>query len=265
MCKDTLHWLLAGQIHYRVELIPSNAPNRPGLIMRPTGITIHNTGNAAPGANADMHATYFKSGAGGRNVSVHYVVDDHYVIQLLPLNEVGWHAGDGPNGTGNRTTIAIEICENSDGNFERALDNAAYLVAALQYWLELHPNKVYPHRTWTNTACPHKLQGPDWAQFLRRCMEKRQLLLDGLISLGPWKARIPHPFLKTYLEHGDIRTFGYPLSDPFPLKEQGSTITVQPFERAVLEHHPEYDPSWSVVGRHVGREWYDRYRQGGSR
>ncbi len=34
-------------------------------------------------------------------ISWHFTVDDSVVYQHLPLDENGWHAGDGTNGTGN--------------------------------------------------------------------------------------------------------------------------------------------------------------------
>ena len=59
-----------------------------------------------------------------------FQVDDDSIYQSLPTNEVGWHAGDG-NGSGNMKSIGIEICVNSDGNFKRAVENAAWLTKHL--------------------------------------------------------------------------------------------------------------------------------------
>ena len=46
--------------------------------------------------------------------SFHFAVDDKEVVQGLPLDRNGWHAGDG-NGKGNREGIAIEICYSLSG------------------------------------------------------------------------------------------------------------------------------------------------------
>ena len=71
------------------------------------------------GANARMHAAYVKNPS--TSVSWHYTVDDEQIIyQHLPTNEIGWHAGDGGTGQGNRESIGIEICVNSDGQFAKA-------------------------------------------------------------------------------------------------------------------------------------------------
>lgn len=65
-----------------------------------------------------MHARYEKNPE--TPTSWHFTVDEKEIYQHLPLNENGWHAGDG--GTGNRKSIGIEICEN-DGDFEKAVAN----------------------------------------------------------------------------------------------------------------------------------------------
>src|SRR5690606_25918355 len=103
---------------------------RPGYSMAPKYITVHNTANANKGANAEMHSKYLLNGAGGRTVGWHFTVDDTQIYQHLPVNESGYHAGDG-NGAGNRQSIGIEICENSDGNFEQAVKNAQELIDKL--------------------------------------------------------------------------------------------------------------------------------------
>ena len=118
-------------VPFRVALIPARNPNRPGYPMRPAWITVHETANTRPGANAEMHRQFVWNGGGSENVSFHFVVDDREVVQLLPLTENGWHAGDGPDGPGNRTSIAIETCVNSDGDWDRTLQNLAALLAAI--------------------------------------------------------------------------------------------------------------------------------------
>lgn len=81
------------------DIIPKGNNNRPGYSMNPTYITVHNTANTAAGANAKMHARYEKNP--NTATSWHFTVDEKEIYQHLPLNENGWHAGDG-NGTGNR-------------------------------------------------------------------------------------------------------------------------------------------------------------------
>ena len=42
------------------DFIPPTHSNRPGTRLRPTHITIHNTDNTNPGADARAHARYVK-------------------------------------------------------------------------------------------------------------------------------------------------------------------------------------------------------------
>ena len=44
------------------NFIPQSSQHRPGTPMTPKYITIHNTGNNAAGADADMHARYLAKG-----------------------------------------------------------------------------------------------------------------------------------------------------------------------------------------------------------
>lgn len=147
------------------RIIPkSQAKQRPGYAMTPKYITVHNTANANEGANAEMHARYLLNGAGGRTASWHFTVDDKEIYQHLPLNENGWHAGDG-NGKGNRQSIGIEICENSDGDFEKAVKNAQWLIEKLMKDHDIPKANVVPHKHWSGKNCPHKLL-TGWAHFI---------------------------------------------------------------------------------------------------
>ncbi|WGE00944.2 N-acetylmuramoyl-L-alanine amidase [Bacillus velezensis] len=136
------------------DFIPVGHNNRPGYAMNPAYITVHNTANTARRANAAMHARYEKNPE--TPTSWHFTVDDKEIYQHLPLNENGWHAGDG-NGTGNRKSIGIEICENSDGDFEKAVANAQWLIKKLMKEQGISLANVVPHQHWSGKYCPHKL------------------------------------------------------------------------------------------------------------
>lgn len=146
------------------DFIPKGNNNRPGYWMKPEYITIHNTANTAKGADALTHARYVKNPS--ISTSWHFTVDDTRAVQHLPLNENGWHAGDG-NGTGNRKSIGIEVCENRDGNFEKAFDNAAQLVAKLMKDTGIPVANVVPHKRWSGKQCP-RLILPRWTEFINR-------------------------------------------------------------------------------------------------
>lgn len=146
-----------------VDLIPkSNITSRPAYHMVPMSITVHNTGNRSKGANAKSHTNYIDTAKG--YVSWHFSVDDKEIYQELPVNENAWHAGDGGEGKGNRTSIAIEICEHEGINWAKAKENAAKLINYLLYNLNL--KDVYPHKHWSGKYCPRVILNEGWDKFL---------------------------------------------------------------------------------------------------
>ena len=154
------------------SLLPTHNGNRTGIKMNPRYITVHETANTSTGANAKMHDRYLRNGAGGRSVSWHYTVDDSDVIQHLPDNEVGWHAGDGANGTGNRQSIGIEICVNRDGDFQKAVENAQRLIHVLMKKHDISVDCVVPHKHWTGKNCPTNLL-KQWNSFKNGLKDNR--------------------------------------------------------------------------------------------
>lgn len=151
------------------DFIPKGRRNRPGYKLTSRYITIHDTGNTNTGADAKAHATYLK-GATAASIpsSWHFTVDDQVIVQHLPLNENGWHAGDGANGTGNRQSIGIEICENKDGDRTKAEANATWLVAKLLKDFGLTISAVKQHYDWNKKNCPRVLRSRKngWGGFL---------------------------------------------------------------------------------------------------
>lgn len=154
------------------DFAPTSLPNIPNYTMNPEFITIHNTGNSNKGANAEMHNRYLKNGAGGRSASWHFTVDDKEIYQHIPTNRNAWHCADGLKGTGNRKSIGVEICHNSDGDYKKAEQNAIELIRELMH----HPEKfqheskislenVVPHFHWYNKNCPVLIL-PRWDEFI---------------------------------------------------------------------------------------------------
>lgn len=161
-------------IPIKVDLIPVGRRNRPGYKLTPKYITIHDTANPGKGADAAAHAAYVKgSAAASIPSSWHFTVDDKVIYQHLPLTENGWHCGDGTNGTGNRQSIGIEICENKDGNRAQAEANAAWLTAKLLRDYGLVIGAVKQHYDWSGKNCPNVLRGRKngWAGFLAEVEE----------------------------------------------------------------------------------------------
>lgn len=151
------------------QFIPaSRTKQRPGYAMIPQYITIHSTGN--PKSTAQNEADYVCYNS-DRQASYHYVVDDSRIIQVLPADEVAWHAGDGGSGTGNRKSVAIEICE--PGDRKKAVDNAVWLTKELIRDLKIDKAHIRQHHDWSGKDCPRILRnkayvkdGIDWAYFM---------------------------------------------------------------------------------------------------
>lgn len=73
---------------YNVPLAANRYARKATYSMVPIGITIHETDNNAPARN---EIAYMQ-----RNdnwTSFHYAVDEKEVVQGLPLDRAGWHAG----------------------------------------------------------------------------------------------------------------------------------------------------------------------------
>lgn len=144
-------------------------------------ITVHNTGNASRGANADAHQRYLQNleNSGGTYLGYHYVVDDTQVIECLPLDEVSYHCGV-PKG--NYSSISIEICENSDGNYEKAEANAIKLIRKLL--IEYGPILITSHYNWSGKNCPHKIL-PRWNEFLLEIDKEIGEILPTVVETAP--------------------------------------------------------------------------------
>ncbi|MBF4693625.1 peptidoglycan recognition protein family protein [Fusibacter ferrireducens] len=157
-----------GEINFKADIVkPSGKHNvRTQILLdlkTALGITNHNTGNNAPTASDEMHAKWMQNveNADETYVGAHFFVDEDSIMQVLPINEVAYHAGDG-KGNGNMKTIAIEICEN--GNILKAEENAKMLNAAL---ILTYPHfKIYKHQDWSGKYCPRVILGRNsWDDF----------------------------------------------------------------------------------------------------
>ena len=142
---------------------------RPGIKMsKCIGVTIHNTDNSGVGAGARAHANLLKNSWKNKQQSWHFAVDENGAYQSIPTDEIAWHAGDGGSGKGNTQTIAIEICMNSDGDLEKATDNAAQLAAQQLKEKGLSADKLYQHHDWSGKNCPSQIRAGkpyDWSTF----------------------------------------------------------------------------------------------------
>ncbi|GIP14408.1 hypothetical protein J40TS1_00500 [Paenibacillus montaniterrae] len=160
---------------YRKAHIPRGTAcnRRPGLALSAATITIHNTGN--PTSTAAGERGWLTNPVNDRTASYHIVVDAKEAIEVLPLNEVAWHAGDGSGAkSGNRTSIGIEICERDVdlGGYAQTLTNAVDLVAKMLHERGWGVDRLRRHYDWNGKNCPRLMnidnKWTGWHQFKDR-------------------------------------------------------------------------------------------------
>lgn len=164
-----------------------------------TSITIHQTGNPHKGANAQAHAN-LQSNLNSRHASWHIQVDDKQVIQSFPDYIQCWHASDG-RGPGNTTSLAIEICINSDGDYKKAVENAAELVKMKMKQHGLKIGDIKQHFDWSNRFCPEQLlrehKGISWTDFLNMVEGQVELPSTYIVKSGDTLSEIAQKYNTT--------------------------------------------------------------------
>ncbi len=123
-------------------------------------IVMHYTANL--GGSANGHFNYFND-LSGRYASAHFFVDKKEALQILPLNEISYHANDGtlrkipelrPNA--NFLSVGIELCMEKDGSFHpETIRRAEDVASALCVKYKLDPIKdIVRHYDITGKNCP---------------------------------------------------------------------------------------------------------------
>lgn len=119
-------------------------------------ITVHQTGNTSKGANAAAHAN-LQSRGNVRAAAWHWQVDDKEAVQSFTHDWQLFHAGDG-RGNGNLTSIAIEMCVNSDGDYNAALANLKTLIKKIMKDEGIPASRVVQHNHWSGKNCPSQIR-----------------------------------------------------------------------------------------------------------
>ena len=138
--------------------------NRTPRTQKPVYIVIHDTGNTGKGANANAHFNYFNGG--NRNASADFFVDDTQILQVNDYNKFyTWHCGDGKGkyGITNRNSIGIEICVNSDSNYDVAFCKTVELTKYLMKELNIDIDHVVRHYDASRKNCPASMNKNGWA------------------------------------------------------------------------------------------------------
>lgn len=147
-------------------ILTNNECYQRGRTIRPRGIMWHSTGCNNPTLKRYVQPDVEGIGKNkyhndwnrpGLYVCVHAFIGklengEVAVVQTLPWNHRGWHAGSGKNGSANNTHISFEICEDDRHNeayFRECWRNAVELTAMLckEYHLDpMEDGVVIDHR-----------------------------------------------------------------------------------------------------------------------
>ncbi|WP_138755132.1 peptidoglycan recognition protein family protein [Paenibacillus sinopodophylli] len=154
----------------------TSSNRRPGHLLLPQSITIHNTGN--PTSSAQNERAWLTNAANNRTASYHLVIDEHEVIECIPLNENAWHAGDGSGASsGNRTSIGIELCES--GDYAKTVNHAVELVANMLKQRGWGTERLLRHYDWSGKTCPRLMydsgKWTGWFAFKNKVAERMHM------------------------------------------------------------------------------------------
>ena len=128
-------------------------------------IVIHDTGNTSKGADANAHFSFFNSA--DRQASAHYFVDDTQILRIIKDSDKAWHCGDGKGkyGITNENSIGIEMCINSDGDFNKTYQNTLDLVKHLMDKYNISIDKVVRHYDASRKSCPDTWEQNNWSKW----------------------------------------------------------------------------------------------------
>lgn len=231
----------------RISILARNKPNNPNQPLSAyEGITQHETANFNAGANAEMHRRFVHNGGGAENVSFHFVVDEDEIIQLLPLNKRGVHGGSHDC---NFKTWGIELCVNSDGDFNKTMKNGANLVRYLwEYWPDVD-GKIRQHNACSGKNCPLLMRQGRWEEFLALIGDtskpapdpnaekyvypgdgQEYWIVNGYSQDGEWVA-----MLDFYREMGGMPRLGYPVEGMRRRDDGPEPVYIQRTENVLME------------------------------
>lgn len=204
-----------------------------------TSITIHETANQSIGADAQAHANLQTNGT-VRKASWHIQVDDTEAIRSFPDTTQCWHAG---TDEGNRDSIAVEICVNADGDYNKAFANAAEVVAGLREAHGLGRDDVVQHNHWSGKNCPAVMRLTNrWDEFLN-LTNPQEVTVSKMVS--PFEGRLT----QNHEDSGGYRGHkGMDIAPPLP-GQTGQPVyaafagTVKALHRGA--HHGSRTSTWA--------------------
>jgi N-acetylmuramoyl-L-alanine amidase len=160
----------------RIKSMLLTNKNRPKKkLIKLKGLVIHWTANTDAGADAVANRNYFNTTS--TFASTHYIVDDKQIIRCLPEDEIGYHVGSSKYArlgneiregrySPNYFLLGIEMCVNSDGDWDKTYNSTIELAAYLLKKHGLTAENLYRHYDITGKECPRMLVEEDaWNEF----------------------------------------------------------------------------------------------------
>lgn len=204
----------------------------------PDKLTIHETANENPLADARMHRQFVANGGGQYRVSFTASVDWQRLVLILPLTWANYGQG---TDVGNFDSLSIEVCVNvptSSPKWAQTKENAAKGAAAMLAVWGLPISAEVQHWAWYGKNCPTRLRRSGWVEFVQETDKHRKQLLapapDGPIYFPETGHYVKGGFKQAWLEHG-LKVMGYPIGEEFGSGE----FRKQEFQNVRLRQGPD--------------------------
>ena len=138
-------------------------------------IVIHDTGNKRSGADAEAHFNFFNGG--DRQSSAHYFVDDKQILRVIKDVDRSWAVGDGraKYGITNENSLNIEMCINSDGDFNKTYLNTLKLTKYLMKKYNIPLENVVRHYDASRKLCPNIWKENNWEKWEKFKQDLKQI------------------------------------------------------------------------------------------
>ena len=159
-----------------VEMLLTNHNRPKKKLIKLKGLVIHYTANTNKGANAVANRNYFNNTT--NSCSAHYIIDDKQIIRCVPDSEVAYHCGankyttlgtslrEGTAYSPNFFTVGVEMCVNSDGDWNKTYQNTVEFVAKFLKEHGLTIDNLLRHYDITGKNCPAMMiDEKEWRKF----------------------------------------------------------------------------------------------------
>ena len=114
---------------YVENWMPEGHADRPGTFMKPYYVTVHDVGGTNASENAEGTSKYCNQVT---STSWHFSTGNDGAWQNLPMDEIGWHAGDG-------TSVPLEF---TDTGIKATSDEAAKVTISNDGYFEMNGEKT---------------------------------------------------------------------------------------------------------------------------